>query len=312
MPHFTDLPVASGWGDWHLNRFRVVFRSPPGAPPTTAANLAAQFISKFPAYVWSKAATVQQFRQGSDNLYKFHGAVPIVGMKLQHYDWVRVITTLADGFTVQTLHRDTPDADDGQVGAIGSAVGAGAGGMLGLTMGPAAAVAEAYLGGQIGGATATLINRFHILAGRRSWLLRPANKLDGVHDPRPPLPATDFVLETAAIERMSILPFVAGAPVIEGALPAVWQNLLANFVSGNGMQHVPYPPEPGWQITTVGKTDIHWYRQSFGYQTQLLGSAYAQDVQRVFPLILDLSQRPTHELQAWIDAATAIGRLAIS
>ena len=294
MPTFTDLPQATGWADWHVNRFRVAFRLPQGSKPRTCADLANQFMRGFPTYVNSPAATVAFIKQGSEDLYKFHGALPIIGMAMPHYDWVRVIWKQAgSGFTVQTLHRDSPDTDDGQMAGIG----AGAGGIIAGGMGAAVPPLEPLAttaGATIGGVAAYEVNRFHIMAGRRSWLLRPASPLTGPHDPT--LPATDFLLETAAVERISIPPFVPMTPVIENALPAVWQNLLANFVVRSSLEQVKYGPEPGWTITPITGIDVHWYALNFRAEADMYKSPYAVDVLKDFNSILDTSQRPTHEL----------------
>lgn len=287
MPDFTELPIAKGVGEWHLNRFRVVFRLQPTSPPMSAFQLAGHFINNFPNFVRSPAATVQHFKQPGQSLFKFHGAVPVLGMAAPHYDWVKVIwLSPTRGFTVQTLHRDSPDTDDVQAGAMGGAAA-----------------------GLAGASAAFLINRFHILAGRRSWLLQPASALTGVHDPR--FPATDFVLETAAIERISIWPYYAGASVIENSLPPVWINLLANFVSRLGLQPVSWPTEPGWRVGTKYGVNVHWYKRDFANEAQLLSSASAQDVIRVFHDILDTSQQPTGELQQVIDKIKSLRHLPI-
>ena len=284
MPSFTPLPIENGFGDWDLNRFRIVFRLPPNSTQTLTG-LVMAFTTGFQRFFKSPAATVETLPQGGETLYRFHGNLKVLHSFYgsPHPDWVKVIwSDPMRGFTVQTLHRDTPDSDDAAMSRVGTVVGVGLGAAAGaLTPDPGLTVPIGmYVGAEVGALSAFAVNRYHFLAGRRSWLLQAGPSLDGPNDPK--LTANDFVLETAAIERISIWPLYPMKLVLWPSIRSVWTNLLANFVADQGLQSVPYPPEAGWALSSYRGLEVHYMTRHFLHKEGLLGSAEGSDVVRKF------------------------------
>lgn len=269
LPLFEDQPVQGGVGDYHVNRFRVAFRSPQRDP----RSLAGDFISRFTRLLSSPAATAEQF---GDHI-RFHGRIEILGHSFSqpHADWVRIASlTAAQQFTAQTLRRTSPDADDAlpAVGGaiVGLRVGTGAAVLLGpvsptiAATAPGAATAE-------GASLAVEINRRHFLAGRRAWRLDDATVFTTA-DHRTPLPPGTLILETAAVERMSALPYLTASPVLEAMVPSIWCHLLENVAGQPDLHVLPpaeWPLEAGW--TRQG--NVHFVRSSFGQEANMKSSA---------------------------------------
>lgn len=281
MPDFTDLPIREGCGAWDLNRFRIAFR----AEGRSAQQLASTFINGFPSFLNSPAATVEQVTgpQGQA-LYKFHGKLEVWKhfIPTPHPDWVRVIyKNTSRGFTVQTLHRDTPDWDDASMPLTGAGVG-GAGGAV-VTRSLPGAIG----GAAVGGVTAAVINRYHFLAGRRSWRLDHASVFDSPQRPYA-FPPDAYVLETAAIERISIPALLPMKPLMQESIIDVWTNLLANFVCNMGLpvlSPAEWPVEAMWNTRTYRGARVHYRMWQFGGDAALLGSADGQEVRRLFTWI---------------------------
>ena len=206
MADFAALPVYSGVGAYHVNRFRVAFEKPPFM---SAAYLAHHFATKFPLYLNSKFATVEW---GSRNFegkptMKFHGFKWLLGKDVAapHHDWVvRQWYDPTIGFTAQTLKRQFVDAVDDTTAYY-----------LERTVGwPSKAAAD----------SAVDINRTHFLAGRRSWRISEG-RVFGVS-------GDVFVIETVAFERFSCSAYNNADTFmgLEKSIPDIWIANLNSFV----------------------------------------------------------------------------------
>jgi hypothetical protein len=226
MSDFTALLVYNGVGDYHFNRFRVVFQCPPGE---TKQSLADDFVARFPHYFTSFYANV---RRGDRNFGKiptlhFHGfkhALITVGgttfgadLARPHTDWVAQIDKNDGlGFTAQTLKREFVDLSEDSWVALPDVI-------------------------SLDKVPAIHINRMHFLAGRRSWRLDDGKSFEVDGDV--------LVLETTAVERFSHEAYVIADDVLglEAAIPDIWISLLKNFVTMRGLVRVYQPPRPGWK-----------------------------------------------------------------
>ena len=258
MADFTRLSVYDGVGDYHLNRFRIVFEPPPGgrSPKTLPGDL----IDNFPSYVQSSYATV---KFGDDDLdgkktLQFHGsAAP--GM---HDDWVvREWVDRDIGFTAQTLKQES--------GGVGTGVGVAVGVIL---VAPLAGV----LGAVGAGAASTHYNRMHFLAGRRSWRVGPGSDF-GVS-------GNVFVLETVAVERFSANVYRLANVMkdLEAEIPNVWIAMLNNFANKNGLTVVTPSLKPRWQR----KARVDYVQLEFDKLGEMLADPEFQDTFRLYPTIL--------------------------
>ncbi len=282
---FHDLPIARcGVEAWHLNRFRIAFRH-----PQKPIALAQQFINNFCTLLDSPAATVEVF---DGDHYKFNGKISLsrdLSSWQPHYDWVRRITGPAEfmnGFTVQTLKRESMATDDILPAVVGAAVGGYVGIRVGALFGPIGAAAGTVVGGLAGGAVAVDINRHHFLAGRRAWRLDHAHNFvpDGLPSP---FPDDAYILETSAMERFSEHAFWLAKPLLEHSVVYVWCNLLGNFLrqfQGRLLAPSEWPLEPGWQ--TDGRTGSHWIRTEGGEGT-VKGTRDFAELRRLYPRLTD-------------------------
>ena len=108
MGDFTTLPVDSGVGDYHFNRFRIAFQA---RGPLSAEALAADLIDRFPKHFKSAYAEVLpsgRSHEGKPTIH-FHGNAKFLVFDLAkpHDDWV--VQQWVDrkiGFTAQTLKRN--------------------------------------------------------------------------------------------------------------------------------------------------------------------------------------------------------------
>lgn len=266
MTDFSDLPISQGVGDYHLNRFRIAFRSTD--PKVSATQLAADFIANFPFYFNGPAATVRP----EEGRLKFYGNIPVGGhqMPTPHPDWVRyLVKNPTLGFTVQTQHRDSMAMDDLEAGSGGGAAGSLAG-PLGILVGEAEAVR---------------VNRYHFLAGRRAWRLDVASSFAAAGD-RAKLGSDVIILETAAIERFSLKEYAMGESVMEPTIIDIWSHLLANFATKPGVAVLSpgeWPMEPGW----TAKGQVHYVMLSFKTEAGLRGSSHYPDLIRLYPRIYE-------------------------
>jgi len=269
MPDFTALPVQSGVGDYHFNRFRVAFNKPPGL--STAA-LAADFVTNFPLYLNSQFATVVWGTRtfNSKPTLRFHGFVKKLGIDLArpHTDWVvREWCDLNVGFTAQTLKREFLETSEDAAAAVGG----GAGGRMLPVLGP-------IVGPVVGAGAAVHYNRMHFLAGRRSWRVDEGKAFGAAGDV--------FILETIAVERFSaefyrIADSVAG---MEEKIPDIWIANLNNFINKRALVRVSPPLHLKARWTK--KYDVDYFRTSFKDLNALKAHPEFVDAYRLFPTIL--------------------------
>ena len=260
MSDFRELPVQKGVGDWHFNRFRILFEPPKGI---TQQFLAADFCQKFPNHFNSRLAQVEFTSRtfAGKRTLRFHGVDRALGIDLAspHHDWVYIADinpTL--GFTAQTLQRNFTDLHDDVAAGVG-----------GFAINPAAATAAVEL------------NRKHFLAGRRSWRLDHSE----VFGYKPGF----LVLETIAVERFSDPMFLAmnlKFNHLEKMIPPIWATLLTQSVRDWSATIVHHPlPRPGW--TRSGTFDVYQYvNNNLKSQNDLQGSAEFHDAFALFPTII--------------------------
>jgi hypothetical protein len=271
---FTSLWVYDGVGDYHFNRFRVVFECPPSE---TKQSLADDFVARFPYYLTSQYANV---RKGERNFgviptLHFHGFkivnMPVlpgpaggasanVDIARPHTDWVGQIDKNDGlGFTAQTLKREFVDLSEDL-----------------MTL-PVDLVT-------LDTVPAVRINRMHFLAGRRSWRIDDGKSFEVDGDV--------LVLETTAVERFSHEAYVIADTVIglESAIPDVWISLLNNFVNMRGLVRVPQRPRPGWR----NKDGVDYYVSNKLSDLKALGGDAEYNQQRrlgLFKTLLPMRKR---------------------
>jgi hypothetical protein len=264
MADFTALPVYGGAGDWHFNRYRVVFRRPPKATKQFLAN---DFVINFPQYLTSEYATVVRADKTfeSQPTLHFHGykmsAIPSIFLGLPgveydiakpHTDWVAKIDDNDNlGFTAQTLKREFRDlSEDGPTRAADVVV--------------TVAVPLLSLLADNGGENDPMeVNRMHFLAGRRSWRLDDGKNFEVDGDV--------MVLETTAVERFSHKRYVQADSVLglQASIPDIWTAMLNNFVRMKTLVRVPQPLRPGWK----NKDGFDYYVKSFANFESLAADA---------------------------------------
>jgi len=256
MGDFTVLPVWGGAGDWHFNRYRVVFMRPPNLSKQL---LAQDFVTNFPQYLTSKYAKVVRtgYTYATMPTFHFHGykMLPIpnpagqfparnlgtldIDIAKPHSDWVVKIDDNDNlGFTAQTLKREFRDLlEDGPTKTAG---------IIGFLINPLLAV-------PFGEDDPMEVNRMHFLAGRRSWRLDDGKNFGVDGDV--------LVLETAAVERFSHKLYVTADSIVglEKSVPDVWVAMLNNYVRMKGVVRVPQRLRPGWNT----RADIQYYTKSF-------------------------------------------------
>ena len=248
MADFTELPVYDGVGNYHFNRYRVVFQRPAGE---TRESLASDFVTKFPHYFTSQFANVRRGERSFGNLptLHFHGFKKVLGLDIAHphTDWVAQIDKNDGlGFTAQTLKREFMDFSEDAATA--------------LPLGYAATVIPTLVA--IWGNPIT-VNRMHFLAGRRSWRLDDGKNFEVDGDV--------LVLETTAVERFSHTAYKRADSVLgmEAAVPDIWIAFLNNFVEMRGLARVSQPGRAGW----MNKNGCDYYVRSFGDTKSLGGDA---------------------------------------
>jgi hypothetical protein len=261
MTYYTPLSIHDGYGNVHINRFRVCVK------PTLERNqinwVGARMISRMPYYMDSNTASVQlgDYAWGNNNTLKFRGVaklrpfnmlitLPIGGIAIPipqkirdwvmpdiHTDNVGVVATQDTGLTVQTLKREFEDEDDKKIRtAIETLVDTGV-----FIGGPAirklASKISKYLGDY-----AVDYNQHHFLAGRRAFRIDVGSSF-GYKDDR-------LVVETSAIERFSNGVF-ASSELAMGSIPdvvrEVWGQMLTKFCVVNKLVPITGEQPPlGW------------------------------------------------------------------
>jgi hypothetical protein len=221
---FKSLPIDTGVGDYHFNRFRVAFKK----PNVSAATLAEDFSRNFPTYLNSPFAKVVwgDHTFESKPTLRFHGIVK--GRSPPHSDWVvRQWYDPTVGFTAQTLKREFGDlVEDGVGGTAGFVVAGIVGSVIGVHD-----------------------NRLHFLAGRRSWRVGEG-PIFGIANGL-------FVLETIAVERFSARCYQVAGDALEDQIPNIWAANLNNFIKMKGLTRVPQPSRKLWKQ----RMDVDFYQQ---------------------------------------------------
>jgi len=254
---------------YHLNRFRISV-APPVAELARYRAIAANLVDDMPKYMHPHSASVKvkplQW-QGNSTL-RFRGvarvrpfSVPLYNPLLRrwvdvpvpetlrdwmipdvHTDWVGVEpgTRTATGFTAQTLKRNFLDASDGMIKA--AALAALAAVETATWWNPALMAAEFALE-ELVSLYVIWVNQHHFLAGRRSFRFLDGKEL-GYTDGR-------WVFETAAMERFSLLPYLASEAVMgraEDVVRPVWTEMVQRFCSENGLRVIADAAQRGgWQ-----------------------------------------------------------------
>ena len=287
MTSFTDLHIrTAGFGPYHINRFRLAFRSDFGIP--YLANL---LVHGFPGYFNGPGGHC--YRLEGDKL-KFFGNLSFFSHNVPtpHPDWVRIIyTDPLHGFTVQTLHRDSIALDDLTAGATFTALGAGAGAAAGTPIAGIGALPGALIGGTTGLVSGVSLNRRHFLAGRRAWTIDVASSFaapgDGENFPKDAL-----IIETAAIERYSAAEFWALQQAMTPVVTELWSHMLMKFATATRARILPWTEWPlergGWQRHGL----VHYLRQQFGTvassgEGSMRGSMEFNQLQRLYPRIYE-------------------------
>ncbi len=270
MSLFSPLPATTeGVGPYRINRYRIYFRpvtaeqensgfvhNRPGAQ--ICADLANQFKANFPRYFNPNAANVEsraeQYKQRNTlrfllnaRLFGVDNVLADLAAPDLHADWVGVHRDHARGFTVQTLKRNfTTGLDWAMLGtnAAGGAAAGAVGGSLVPGVGTGAGAVVGLGGGTVAGIIGFNINKYHFLAGRRSWVFGTKQEF-GRHgvDSYDAIPDDALAFETAAVERLSGRIFQAAAASrllgdFDRSIHSVWCTLMNNFLGVTGFRPV--------------------------------------------------------------------------
>jgi hypothetical protein len=261
MTHFTPLPRDNGYGNIHINRFRICVK--PTLSPAQIATIGRDLPAGMLKYMNSNTASVKvgsNAWNGHDTL-KFRGVAKLKpfreitalvpdkvldwAMPDIHTDSVGIVSKSADGFTVQTLKRDFEDADDATIRTAVSMLvnGVTTGSMISPVVLAAIAVLRALGGKKYLQDLAVFYNQHHFLAGRRSFRFDIGSTF-GYKDDR-------LVFETAAVERFSNKIF-AQSEIAMGdmsvILRAVWGEMLTQFCKVHGLKPITEKPQAGWSV----------------------------------------------------------------
>jgi hypothetical protein len=290
MADFSELPVDTGVGDYHFNRFRIAFQPPAGRDAKALGQL---LYTNFPTYIKSDAATAEwSDRKFEDSkTVHFHGFVylpvynPATGMAYNrdvakpHSDWVAIewLDPRTFSFTVQTLKREFVDAEEDTESAAG-------GGALGYVVGllaPQVHPVQTVVGALLGATNAVDYNRMHFLAGRRAWRIGEGSVFG--------LPNNVMVLETVAVERLSAEPYrIADQTIgIEKRVPDVWLPFLNNFVNLNGLRPVDQILKPRWKKDSGAM----YIQLAYDSLSGLRGDPEFLDADRLYSALLPYSLR---------------------
>lgn len=302
--NFKVLPIRlEGSGDYLVDRCRIYFEAPFGRE-LSVTNLVSELGRLFPQIFMGvgnevnssglerNIATVfyrhDKTFNGEPTLQfeidaQFLGFLPAPDI---HDDWVGFVHQETKGFAVQTLKRNFIQANDAQFGQIVNS---------GFIITGSLPVA------QVAGLLAEHINRFHFLAGRRSWIIATDVEARG---PRfaASHPLSDleqqllddrnihtYVFETATINRFSSwvinlaeLGFALGD--FNGPTANLWTTLLRNFTDFNGFSVVTPNSEsnlrPIFGNTLRGVTFI---QESFSSESEMFAQDWVQDLLSLHP-----------------------------
>lgn len=274
LERFSTLPIAKGYGDYHVNQFRVCFQIPKKSDhaKATAAQLFQGFLKNFEEVFngksWGLTTNKAEVSWGEGDNAKFRNGrlldfvfdLEIMSLDMNlpdvHHDWVYIGSQWDTGFAVQTLRREYRDLSDW---------------ILEGAMNQLRRLSKRVKGEDVVDWMKEKLdlNRNHFLAGRRSWVIGVMDKsLPGwkpsagnvdktikfdsgvkeyVFDSRPV-----FYLETAAIERSSSkeatkLESDVGFLIhMRKVLDYIWLTLLYNYVDEMDFELVSSSPTR-WQ-----------------------------------------------------------------
>ncbi|WP_419808733.1 hypothetical protein [Sphingomonas sp.] len=274
MADFIDLKVGTGVGPVHLNRFRTVIEPTPGRAMPSGRDLAAGMPGFMDArtasvvvdagHVWAGESTLL-FR-GVARVRPFAvlpiipippGLLPVpdgwgIPVPAQIRDWMMpdihtdsvgyAAPPKSDAFTVQTLKRLFKTGDDHTIEVLIETTVLGMLGSYLLTNPVTAGLAPMLLIPSVRKAIAgplvdyaVDINQHHFLAGRRSFRMGTAADYG--------LPGSNWVFETAAVERYSHEVFRKTTDIVMGGAAAtvtpVWLQMGARVASAYGRQVGP-------------------------------------------------------------------------
>jgi hypothetical protein len=266
MANYSPLSIHDGYGNVHINRFRICVK--PTINAQRVAAIGAGLMQHMPKYMAKNTASVQvgDFSWNSYDTLKFRGvariqpfSVPVtvplpplgipihvpVPQKIRdwmvpdvHTDSVGAVVTHATGFTVQTLKRDFEDSDDKTIRAAITTLLASV-----AIASPVALLSVPMIAAALGN-IAVYFNQHHFLAGRRAFRFDVGSSF-GYSDGR-------LVFETAAIERFSSIVF-AGSELAMGSIPKivkeVWGQMLVQFCAKHGLEPITgEQPGSGWTL----------------------------------------------------------------
>jgi hypothetical protein len=281
MSKFSLLPIYNGYGNVHMNRFRVCIQG--GRSLSEIYAIGARLAADMPKYMDARTASVAVNDETWKNrrTFKFTGVAKLRPFKLissaitvpvmpgisipvkvdvpdvirdwaipdLHTDCVGVVETGSTGFTVETLKREYEDDVDKQIrSAVARLVTPAALGVSGVVIGPIVAAAITKWLGDI----AVGYNQCHFLSGRRAFRFDRGESF-GYSDGR-------LVFETVAIECFTNQVF-ASSPLVMGNISDVvrtlWVQMCMKFCRVNGLT-----------ILTDQKTGNGWYLSNKVYYMQ--------------------------------------------
>lgn len=325
---FRVLPIATeGSGKYRADRFRIYFQHPTSLSLLSIPDLVSTLDRLFPqifngfgdevssaGLTPNIAKTFYHFdkRFNSEPTLKFTADIrtlfDFVDAPDLHDDWVGFVHQDQNvGFAVQTLKRNFSEVNDLFFAllvaeAIAFSLPGGGGGVFPIG----------------GGITSSYLNRFHFLAGRRSWVISQANQSRGsrfvANNPIPDFlqaaTATNlansqhiYMLETAAIDRFSswVIGLAdLGAPVtlgnMEDLTARVWTTLLSNFVAFKGytpgLSFAPaaslYPEFPN-ELSNIDNnlfidgSGVTFIQETFNTLDDCLAQDWVQDLLELHP-----------------------------
>jgi hypothetical protein len=285
-----------------LNRFRICV-APPGKQLHRYQTIAAHLANDMPKYMNAHTAAVQAgaITWNGQKTLRFRGvaklrpfSVPIwlvepalfplpIGVKVPeflrdwaipdiHTDWVGVQpgSQTETGFTAQTLKRNFHDSSDYIIKAAALALFIEA---AQLNWYNPLFIREEYKWEEIASAYAIWVNQHHFLAGRRSFRFLPAKTLGGYPDGD-----ERWVFETAAMERFSLLPYVASQLAMgkaEDIVRPVWLEMVQQFCKQNNLT----PIDDKGPSTSWSRSDkISYIQHRFPSYTTMVNSAEGQSL----------------------------------
>lgn len=286
--------IRDGYGETHINRFRICARPITESQRITigrniAVNLPqymdpASASVKLGDYKWANDRQTLKFR-GITRIRPF--SVPITGpimgpvsmqvpasirdwmMPDAHTDSVGVIHQDNCSCVVQTLKREYQDGDDAIIRAAA----------LGLTIVPPNPILIAA--GQVLASIPIDINQHHFLAGRRAWRF-DLGSVFGYSDDR-------VVMETAAIERYSLPVFEKSSEMlmgpIEPTVQKIWSGMVERFCQVHSLQPIPgEPPSPGW---TKYNAVVQYVQQRVPFVDAARSYTFYPEMNKLHKYILD-------------------------